>query len=143
MSGQSNQQAAQSERNQTIASLLERKYGAWLGRRYFEIDSRIEGPVINVTILLRDADKSFYYPIEGRINFGDQDLTVENAKDFLLDFMDAYVEEFLSGGEETYLTLDWSTYDCDGIELQMRGQILNLRLEAMADELMSRPDTLN
>jgi len=143
MSGQSNQQAAQSERNQTIASLLERKYGAWLGRRYFEIDSRIEGPVVNVTILLRDADKSFYYPIEGRINFGDQDLTVESAKDFLLDFMDAYVEEFLSGGEETYLTLDWSTYDCDGIELQMRGQILNLRLESMADELMSRPDTLN
>jgi hypothetical protein len=143
MSGQSNQQAAQSERNQTIASLLERKYGAWLGRRYFEIDSRIEGPVVNVTILLRDADKSFYYPIEGRINFGDQDLAVESAKDFLLDFMDAYVEEFLSGGEETYLTLDWSTYDCDGIELQMRGQILNLRLESMADELMSRPDTLN
>ena len=143
MSGQSNQQAAQLERNQTIASLLERKYGAWLGRRYFEIDSRIEGPVLNVTILLRDADKSFYYPIEGRINFGDQDLAVESAKDFLLDFMDAYVEEFLSGGEETYLTLDWSTYDCDGIELQMRGQILNLRLESMADELMSRSDILN
>jgi hypothetical protein len=143
MSGQSNQQAAQSERNQTIASLLERKYGAWLGRRYFEIDSRIEGPVLNVTILLRDADKSFYYPIEGRINFGDQDLAVESAKDFLLDFMDAYIEEFLSGGEETYLTLDWSTYDCDGIELQMRGQILNLRLESMADELMSRSDILN
>ena len=143
MSGQSNQQAAQLERNQTIASLLERKYGAWLGRRYFEIDSRIEGPVLNVTILLRDADKSFYYPIEGRINFGDQDLAVESAKDFLLDFMDAYIEEFLSGGEETYLTLDWSTYDCDGIELQMRGQILNLRLESMADELMSRSDILN
>jgi hypothetical protein len=57
--------------------------------------------------------------------------------------MDAYIEEFLSGGEETYLTLDWSTYDCDGIELQMRGQILNLRLESMADELMSRSDILN
>jgi hypothetical protein len=69
--------------------------------------------------------------------FADQDLKIDEARDFLLDFMDAYVQEYLSGGEEIYLTIDWATYDCDGIELQLRGQILNSQLEELADQMIN------
>jgi hypothetical protein len=124
------------DRDQVVSEMLERKYGAWLGTRYFEVLTTTEGPVVNVRLLLRDADKSYFYPIEGRMNFAEQDLKANEARDFLLDFMDAYVQEYLSGGEETFLTIDWANYDCDGVELQMRGQILNLKLETMADELI-------
>ena len=57
--------------------------------------------------------------------------------------MDAYIQEFLSGGEETYLTIDWSNYDCDGIELQLRGQILNVKLEELADQMISGSGTVH
>jgi hypothetical protein len=143
MSGTSDKNVAMAEKNLVISSMLERKYGSWLGNRYFEVDCKSDSSIVAVTILLRDSEKSFYYPIEGRINFADQDMTSENSREFLLDFMDAYVEEFLSGGEETYLTIDWSTYDCDGVELQLRGQILNMKLEGLADELLRRPEVLN
>jgi hypothetical protein len=143
MSGVSSEIGLTNERDQLIAETLESKYGSWLGKRYFEVATTHDGPVVIVRILLRDADKTFYYPMEGRMNFADQDLKEHEARDFLLDFMDSYVQEFLAGGEDTYLTIDWSTYDCDGIELQLRGQILNLKLESMADELLSGSSTLH
>ncbi len=130
-------------KNQVVAQLLERKYGAWLGQRYIEVESHSDGSVLTIKITLRNRDKSYVYPIEGRMMISDQDLTVDEARDFLLDFMDAYIQEFLSGGEETYLTIDWSNYDCDGIELQLRGQILNVKLEELADQMISGSGTVH
>jgi hypothetical protein len=69
--------------------------------------------------------------------FEDQDLKADAARSFLLDFIDSYVEEYLSGGEETYLPIDWATYDYEGLELQLRGQVLNTKLEALADQLLN------
>jgi hypothetical protein len=128
---------ALADKNQGVANLLEKKYGAWLGQRFFEVTSAAQSAVVTVKVTLRNADKSFFYPIEGRIQFEDQDLKAEEARDFLLDYIDAYIEEFLTGGEETYLPIDWADYDCQGLELQLRGQILNIKLEELADQLLS------
>lgn len=127
---------ALAEKNQDLASLLDKKYGTWLGQRFFEVTSSLQLAVVSVKVTLRNADKSFFYPIEGRIQFEDQDLKPNSARDFLLDYIDTYLEEFLTGGEETYLPIDWANYDCDGIELQLRGQILNIKLEELADQLL-------
>lgn len=123
--------------NQAVSEVLETKYRSWLNDRYFEVESGVEGPVVSVKVTLRNADKSFVYPVEGRMMFEDQDLKADAARSFLLDFIDSYVEEYLSGGEETYLPIDWATYDYEGVELQLRGQVLNTRLEALADHLMN------
>ena len=130
-------------KNQVVAQLLERKYGAWLGQRYIEVESHSDGAILTIKITLRTRDRSYVYPIEGRLMFADQDMTVDAARDFLMDFMDAYIQEFLSGGEETYLTIDWSNYYCDGVELQLRGQILNVMLEELADKLISGSETIH
>jgi hypothetical protein len=123
--------------NQAVSEVLETKYRAWLNDRYFEVESSVEGPVVVVKVTLQNADKSYVYPIEGRMMFEDQDLKADAARSFLLDFIDSYVEEYLSGGEETYLPIDWATYDCEGLELQLRGQVLNTKLEALADHLLN------
>jgi hypothetical protein len=123
--------------NQAVSEVLETKYRSWLNDRYFEVESSVEGPVVLVKVTLQNADKSFVYPVEGRMMFEDQDLKADAARSFLLDFIDSYVEEYLSGGEETYLPIDWATYDCEGLELQLRGQVLNTKLEALADHLLN------
>ena len=133
----------QTPKNLITAQLLERKYGAWLGQRYVEVESQSDGSALMMKITLKNRDKSYVYPIEGRINFADQDMKVDDARDFLVDFMDAYIQEFLSGGEETYLTIDWSNYDCDGVELQLRGQILNVMLEELADRLINGSEVVH
>jgi hypothetical protein len=130
-----------SDKNQVLAMMFEQKYGAWLGQRFFEVESHTEGPVLNATITIRNADKSFFYPIEGRMLYADQNLNMDEAREFLLDFMDAYVQEYLQGAEETYLTIDWSTYTCEEVELQLRGQILNLKIEELGDQLLNGSST--
>ncbi len=131
------------EKNQLLAMMFEQKYGAWLGRRFFEVESHVDGPVLTAKIIIRNADKSFFYPIEGRMMFAEQNLKIDDAREFLLDFMDAYVKEFLSDGEETYLAIDWSTYTCEGVELQLRGQILNYKIEELGDQLLAGAETFN
>jgi hypothetical protein len=134
----STHEQALAEKNQEVANLFEKKYGAWLGQRFFEVASATQSAVVTVNVTLRNADKSFFYPIEGRIQFEDQDMKADDARNFLLDYIDAYIEEFLTGGEETYLPIDWANYDCEGFELQLRGQILNIKLEELADQLMNQ-----
>jgi hypothetical protein len=136
----STHEQALAEKNQEVANLFEKKYGTWLGQRFFEVTSATQSAVVTVKVTLRNADKSFFYPIEGRIQFEDQDMKVDDARNFLLNYIDAYIEEFLTGGEETYLPIDWANYDCEGLELQLRGQILNIKLEEQADQLLSRSD---
>ena len=137
----STHEQALADKNQEVANLFEKKYGAWLGQRFFEVASATQSAVVTVNVTLRNADKSFFYPIEGRIQFEDQDMKADDARNFLLDYIDAYIEEFLTGGEETYLPIDWANYDCEGFELQLRGQILNIKLEEQADQLLNRSDT--
>ena len=132
----STHEQALADKNQEVANLFEKKYGAWLGQRFFEVVSATQPAVVTVKVTLRNADKSFFYPIEGRIQFEDQDMKADDARNFLLNYIDAYIEEFLTGGEETYLPIDWANYDCEGLELQLRGQILNIRLEELADQLL-------
>lgn len=132
---------AMAEKNQDVASLLEKKYGAWIGQRFFEVSSVTHADIVAVKVTLRNADKSFFYPIEGRIQFEDQDIKADEARELLLDYIDTYIEEFLTGGEETYLPIDWANYDCEGLELQLRGQILNIKLEELADQLMNQSDS--
>jgi len=128
---------AQLEKNHEISGMLEKKYGSWLGQRYFEVSVNMESASVFVTVTLRNADKSFFYPIEGRMLHADQELKASDARDMLLDYIDSYIEEFLTGGEETYLPIDWANYECDGVELQLRGQILNIKLEQLADQLIN------
>lgn len=128
--------ALSKEQSKLLSSMLDRKYGSHLGSRYFDVESRKDGQVISVRVTLKDAKGTFVYPVEARMTTEDQDLSAAEARDILVDYIDAYFDEFLNNGEETYLTIDWSDYECDGIDLQMRGQILNTHLENLADELI-------
>lgn len=128
--------ALSKEQSKILASMLDRKYGSYLASRYFDVETRTENQVLTLKVTLRDAKGLFVYPVEARIALDEQDLSLSEARDLLLDYVDAYFDEFLSNGEDTYLTLDWSNYECDGYDLQMRGQILNSHLENMADQLI-------
>ena len=132
-----NMTSMSAEQSRSLSDMLDRKFGTWLGARYFEVKSQADASVLQLTITMRDAKGAFVYPIESRIAYQDQDLKINEARDLLLDYVGAYLEEFLTGGESILLTIDWSEYECDGIDLQMRGQILNMNLEQMADDLLA------
>lgn len=126
-----------SEQSKVLSAMLERKHGGHLGNRFFVVETDQDGSTINLKVTLRDAKGTFVYPVEARMSLEDQDLTAAKARDFLIDYVDVYFDEYLSHGEDTFLPIDWSDFECDGFELQMRGQILNLHLEKMADDLIN------
>ena len=119
-----------------LSSIMNKKYSGKIGDRSFELSSDADENGIYAEVLLRNVSGTFYYPVEGRISTADHEMSVRDASIFLVDYIDCYFEEFLK--DETYLPIDWSAYECEGVRIELRGQIINRKLEAMADELLNQ-----
>ncbi|MEY4630237.1 MAG: hypothetical protein RIQ81_357 [Pseudomonadota bacterium] len=120
-----------------LASGMNKKYSPFTGERFFEFQSGGDTGVMEVIATLRNKDGSFFYPVETRIDFKDQGVSEENARAVLVDMIDQYFQEYLLNDGEVYLPIDWADYEMDGLRLQMRGQVRNLVLEKMADDLLA------
>lgn len=107
----------------------------------FRLAARIEAPFVVVTLTLANTDESFYYPMEARLLIETDGLDSEAEVAMVcLDFLDYYVGEYLKNDRDVYLTLDWSGVQFGDLEVQARGQVLNLKLERLADELLAAAD---
>ena len=121
-----------------LAQMLETKYGAYLGNRTFIITSEMKDGGVFVTVLLKNPDDTFYYPVEARMNHVAQELLAKRAGVFLIDYIDAYFEEYFTEEDENlFLPIDWADMQWDTVDFQIRGQILNLKVERMADALLT------
>jgi hypothetical protein len=120
-----------------IETTLQRKYAVFAGKRRFKLEGQANGQSVALTLILKSDDESFFYPVEGQIAHSEQGLSQRNAAEMLLDLMDSYFQEYLVNGGEVYLPLDWQEYEVDGNKMQLRGQIQNLKLEKMADDLLA------
>ena len=127
---------------EVIAAAMQTKYSSFLGDRRFRVEATGAGDEAQVLVALTSPDKSFHYPIEGRMNAKDEGLTVKAAGMFLLDFIDVYFEEFLTRDGDTYLPIEWAAFECEGKTIHLKGQVLNLKLEDMADEILKRGESV-
>ena len=116
-----------------LATLLSRKYAGLIQNRYFDIEVARGYTEILVKVTLRNQSGSFYYPVEARLKRIDYPRSAREAGMFLLDYVGSYFDEYLRSGGEVYLPIDWVEYECDGVIFQLKGQILNLELEQLAD----------
>ncbi|SME97039.1 hypothetical protein [Pseudobacteriovorax antillogorgiicola] len=125
------------EECQELATAMNAKYKIALKGRSFSVSARKDGPGVYVCILLKNPDESFYYPVEGRVMFEAEEMKASEAALFLVDYLDIYFEEFLLEEEESlYLPIDWSDFNYEAVDFQVKGQILNRKLEAMADQFL-------
>lgn len=125
-----------------LARTMERKYASSLGDRNFYITVQGVSDGILATVLLANASGSFHYPVEGRIQSGQKGFSDEDAALFLVEYMDGYFEDYLTRDSDLFLPIDWNDFESDGRTFQLKGQILNLELEKMADAILSRSDSL-
>ena len=120
-----------------LASLLGRKYTSFLRQRYFEVSVRKDSHGVYAKVILRSKDGSFYYPVEARAAHMEHDMEESGVALLLCEYMGEYFAEYFREGGELYLPIDWADYSWEGVPLQMRGQILNLEAERLADELLA------
>jgi hypothetical protein len=120
-----------------IARLMERKYAGYLNGRTFKVESNVAADGVYGTISLQDDSRSFMYPVEGRVKYREQDLTVHEAALILFDYIDLYFEEYLKADSSVFLPIDWCDYSLEEIDLQLRGQIMNKKIEEMGDDWLA------
>lgn len=123
-----------------LASVMDRKYASHLNQRRFEAVANKDATGVYAKVTLKNKSGSFFYPVEGRLAHLDHDMTPKEAALFLLEYIDAYFAEYFKEGGEVYLPIDWADYDYDGVPMQLKGQILNLEVEKMADAWLEQAD---
>lgn len=122
---------------EALAKTMESKYAMALKGRTFTVEAEVKGRGVFVKVILSNHDKSFYYPVEARVLYEKEELGGGEAALFLLDYIDTYFDEYLNQErEEIYLPIDWADFQYEAIDFQMRGQILNLKLEELAEQLL-------
>lgn len=120
-----------------LAEQMKKKNDSFLDGRQFDIKAKKNETEVYVTVTLRNNDESFYYPVELRVKFATEELTPRKAVLLLVDYADLYYEDFLTEGENLLLPIDWASQQYEAVDFEIRGQILNKKLEKMADELLA------
>lgn len=120
------------------ATVMARKYASFMNDRAFQIALKKDNRGVYATVTLANASGSYFYPVEGRMAALDHEMSQRDAALFLLSYIDLYFAEYFREGGDMYLPIDWADYEHDGVKLQLKGQILNLEVERMADALLER-----
>ena len=124
-----------------INDILNKKYNSvLLDGKEFKVSYVYEFNILTVTVLLSNPDQSFYYPVQARVQPQKQDLALIEAFYFLLDYIDLYFEEYLYEDENLFIPIDWTNFEYDAVSFQLKGQILNLKLENEADILIKEKE---
>ena len=137
-----------------LDELLAKRQGASLKMgETLGLTAWVEGDDCYATLLLRNADESLYYPIEVRVAVdakagkgagaasGEEKEPVVTSQDeagkLLVDVAEHCLTEYLMGDRDVFLTLDWSELSFGEQHVQARGQVVNRKLERMADALLA------
>jgi hypothetical protein len=122
---------------QELAKIIDRKFAGHIGSRYFEVTATRDENGVYAKITLRNDKGDFVYPVEGRVAHASHSMSHLEAVYFLFDFISSYFDEYFSEGGEIFLPIDWADYECESIPIQVKGQIVNLHMEQMADKILA------
>lgn len=131
-----NSKIPSTEELRSLGQLLHNKYGQYIDDKTFLVEAKLENEFVYATVTLKNQDCSFYYPVETRIDFKKEELSVNEATLFLIDYIDSYFEAYITEDEDLFLNIDWTEHNYSATSFQIKGQILNQKLENLADELL-------
>ncbi len=84
-----------------------------------------------------NADRSFCYPIDARVDVRTHRMREADAKDVLYDFLGHFVTVWLAEREQPFTGPKWEAVDFMDRKLWVRGQIVNERDDRRATELIA------
>lgn len=114
-----------------------------LGRRHgthlrpdesFDLQGRLEGDTIFVTLTLASEDRTLVYVMEAAVTTQDTRIrSTAEGVDLCLDFLDWYLGVYFEDQRETLLPLDWQPHQFGDLEVLARGDVHNEVLDGLAD----------
>jgi hypothetical protein len=128
----------------SICALMIKKHIPFLKNETFEMDVLKSEDWIQIRQTLKSLDGSQAYPVEVLVPFEEvkglksEEVRAAELVDLAVDYLDSYWNEYFSDDRDTFLSLDWSTHEIDGLTLFMRGSKHNVALEKMADDFLAQ-----
>ena len=120
------------------AALLERHEAYLEDGEFFEIAGYRSKSEVHLTMTLRNEDETFVYPVDCRIDFSEnENLKTTEGLELVLDFLDYYYSRYLREDRELLLPIDWGSFTFEECQIWARGQILNRKLEQLADQFLA------
>ena len=117
-----------------VRRALQDRHGGALRDESFTVAARLEGDTVVATVTLARRDRSSVYRVEAALSTADGRVPSEaEALDLALDFLDWHLGEYLRGGREVLLPLDWQPHRFGDHELLARGDLRNEALDDLAD----------
>lgn len=117
-----------------VTRTLQDRHGGALRDETFAVTARLEGDTVVATVTLARRDRTAVYRVEAALSTADGQIpTHSEALDLALDFLDWHLGEYLRGGRETLLPLDWQPHRFGDHELLARGDLHNEALDDLAD----------
>ena len=121
-----------------LSDRMTQKYKVSVGDRRFSIEFEEQGTHVSVKTTLSSRDESYVYPVEASLDCAEEEVEPRKGILFLIDYIDCYFEDFLMEDESLYLPIIFKSMSYEGISFKIKGQILNKRAEAWADEILAK-----
>ena len=102
----------------------------------FEVSGHYAETELAVKVILVKGPQGANYRLEAGVNWKENALTREDAIYALLDLLDGYVGDYLEGGRDERVPLDWQPVEVDGRTIRVRGVLTYPTLEVEADQLL-------
>ena len=103
--------------------------------RFFAVKAKDSGEQVWVQTLLHNDSKSYHYAVEAFI-IKDKAKHPRAQAFFLLAYLDSYWDEYFAEDENVYLPIDWTRHLYQEEEFYLKGQVLNIQAEVLADKLL-------
>ena len=103
------------------------------GDRSFTINAKCYDDKVWMQTLLRNNSDTFHYAVE---TYTSKNKHPRAQAFFLLAYMDAYWDEYFSEDEGVYLPIDWTEHCYQEEKFFIKGQVLNLKAEKLANDLL-------
>ncbi|MEC9073498.1 MAG: hypothetical protein VX938_13990 [Myxococcota bacterium] len=110
------------------------RHGRYLADERIDLSARFEEGAVMLTLALTRLDQTSVYRMEAALEVPEDDsVTLSDACDLCLDFLDWYLGQYFGDNRETLLPLDWQAHQFGEHRVMARGDITNPILDDAAD----------
>lgn len=90
-----------------------------------------------VELRLASPDETFLLSLDVAVECAPNDLDNPlEARDVAVNYLDVVLEDFLANDRHLGVLPEWDVHDVEGMQVKVRGEVINPKLESQADRLL-------
>ena len=110
------------------------RHGRYLTDERLSLSARLEEGAVMLTLIIARLDGTSSHKMEAALEVPEDDsVSLSDACDLCLDFLDWFLDLYFGDNRETLLPMDWQAHQFGEHRIMARGDITNPTLDDAAD----------